>query len=150
VFYANPVPACTGLIVHRGRVLLVRRAHAPYRGWWDLPGGFLEVGETPERGLVRELREEIGVGVRRARLLGFAVDRYGPGGVMVLSAFYRVTPTRLVTRVADDVSEARWFAIARLPWRTIAFPGLRRLLRRTVLRGEPSSGSPSRSETRGR
>lgn len=135
VFYDNPVPAAIALIVHRGRVLLARRARPPYAGTWDLPGGFVEAGETPEQALVRELREEIGVGVRRARLVGFATDRYGRGGFPVLAAIYRVTPTSLAMRASDDVAEVRWFAIARLPWRAIAFPGLRRGLRRVLTAG---------------
>jgi len=144
IFYANPVPAVVAVIVYRGRVLLTRRARPPYQGTWDAPGGFLEAGETPEQGLRRELREEIGVGVRRARLVGFATDRYPysegatpprtprPGGFSVLAAAYRVTPTSMAMRAADDVAEVRWFVLARVPWRGIAFPGLRRLLRRTL------------------
>jgi len=131
-FYANPVPAVVAVIVRGGRVLLTQRARPPYQGTWDAPGGFLEVGETPEQGLRRELREEIGVGVRRARLVGFATDRYGPGGFSVLAAAYRVTPTSMAMFAADDVAEVRWFALARVPWRGIAFPGLRRLLRRVL------------------
>ncbi len=133
-FYDNPVPAAIALIEHRGRVLLGRRARPPYEGTWDLPGGFLEAGETPERGLARELREELGVGVRRARLIGFATDRYGPAGFMVLTTIYRVTPASLRFRVADDVSEVRWFPRGRLPYRRIAFPAMRRALR-AYLRG---------------
>jgi ADP-ribose pyrophosphatase YjhB (NUDIX family) len=141
-FYANPVLAVVAVIVRRGRLLLARRARPPYAGTWDAPGGFLEAGETPEQGLRRELREEVGVGVRGARFVGFATDRYGPGGFAVLVAAYRVTPTSTAMRAADDVSEVRWFPLARVPWRAIAFPGLRRLLRK-VLGGEPRPGSPA-------
>jgi 8-oxo-dGTP diphosphatase len=131
-YYANPVPATAALIVHRGRVLLGRRARPPYAGTWDLPGGFLESGETPERGLGREMREELGVGVRRLRFLGFARDRYGPGGFEVLVMLFRVTPTSWRMRAADDVSELRWFPVERVPYRAIAFAGLRRLVRRAL------------------
>src|SRR5687768_2084662 len=84
-FYSNPVPAAVAIIVRRGHVLLGRRARAPYQGTWDLPGGFLEPYETPEAGLDRELREELGVGVRASRFVGYAIDRYGKGGVAVLA-----------------------------------------------------------------
>ena len=133
------MPAVVAVIVRRGRLLLARRGRPPYAGTWDAPGGFLESGETPEQALRRELREEIGVGVRRARFVGFATDRYGPGGFVVLAAAYRVTPTSTKMRAADDVSEVRWFPLARVPWRAIAFVGLRGLLRKAV------SGGPRRS-----
>ena len=64
-FYDNPVPAVLGIAERGQRVLLARRAAPPHRGTWDLPGGFLEAGETPERALVRELREESSGSARR-------------------------------------------------------------------------------------
>jgi ADP-ribose pyrophosphatase YjhB (NUDIX family) len=128
-FYANPAPAAVALVMHAGRVLLARRARDPYAGTWDLPGGFLEQDETPLAGLRRELREEIGVGVRRASFVGFAIDRYGPGGVAVLTIVYRVTPPTGRVRAADDVAEVCWVRPREVPYREVAFPGLRRLLR---------------------
>ncbi|OGL08483.1 MAG: hypothetical protein A3F92_06940 [Candidatus Rokubacteria bacterium RIFCSPLOWO2_12_FULL_71_22] len=130
IFYGNPVPAAVGVILRRGRVLLTRRARPPYAGTWDLPGGFLEAGELPEACLVRELREELGLRVRRARLLGFATDRYGPRGFAVLTTVYRVEPHPGPLRPADDVSEARWFPRRGVPFGAIAFPSMRTLLRR--------------------
>jgi ADP-ribose pyrophosphatase YjhB (NUDIX family) len=128
-FYSNPVPAAVAIIVRRGHVLLGRRARAPYQGTWDLPGGFLEPYETPEAGLDRELREELGVGVRASRFVGYGIDRYGKGGVAVLALVYRVTPTSARFKPADDVSEVRWFPERALPFRDIAFPSVRKTLR---------------------
>jgi len=133
-FYGNPVPAAVALIARRGRVLLTLRARPPYAGTWDLAGGFLEAGELPAAALRRELREELGVGVRRMRFVGFATDRYGPRGFPILTLVYRVTPTSARVRPADDVAAARWFPARAVPYRAIAFPALRRLLRR-ALRG---------------
>jgi len=129
-FYGNPVPAAVGVVVRGGRVLLARRARPPYAGTWDLPGGFLEAGELPQACLAREVAEELGLRVRRARLLGFATDRYGPRGFPVLTAVYRVEVGAGRLRPADDVAEARWFPCGAVPFGTIAFPGMRRLLRR--------------------
>jgi len=131
-FYDNPVPAAVALVERGDRVLLVRRARPPYAGTWDLPGGFLEAGETPERGLRRELREELGLEVQRPRLMGFATDRYGPGGFPVLTVIYAVTAGAGRLRIADDVSGARWVPKGRVPFGTIAFRGLRRFLRRAL------------------
>ena len=133
-FYANPVPAAVGLITDGGRVLLARRARPPYAGTWDLPGGFLERGELPLAGLRRELLEEIGLRLRRASLIGFATDRYGPRGFAVLTIVYAVTPTSLHVRPADDVSATRWFPRTNVPYTQIAFPGLRRLLKSHLTR----------------
>src|SRR5436309_2255229 len=49
-FYDNPVPATVAVVEGPRGVLLARRAGAPFAGTWDLPGGFLEAGELPERG----------------------------------------------------------------------------------------------------
>ncbi len=84
-FYGNPVPAAVALIMRGGRLLLTRRARPPYAGTWDLPGGFLEAGERPEACVRRELREELALGIRQARLVDFALDRYGPKGILVLT-----------------------------------------------------------------
>jgi len=131
-FYGNPVPAAVALIMRGGRLLLTRRARPPYAGTWDLPGGFLEAGERPEACVRRELREELAMGIRQARLVDFALDRYGPKGIPVLTLVYRVTPGSGRPRPRDDVSEARWFPRRAIPYREIAFPGLRRFVRRWV------------------
>jgi 8-oxo-dGTP diphosphatase len=133
-YYADPVPATAAIVLERGRLLLGRRARPPYQGAWDLPGGFLETEELPEPSLRRELREEIGVGARRTTLIGFASDRYGLGGVTVLVAVYRVRLTSGRVRPDDDVVELRWFPLTEIPYRQIAFPAVRTLLRRYLAR----------------
>ena len=69
-----PILAVAAVIAHQGRVLLVRRGRPPAPGTWSLPGGALELGETLNQGLRREIHEETGLLVRPVRLLG-AFDR---------------------------------------------------------------------------
>ena len=128
VFYGNPVPATVAVVVGRRGILLCRRAAEPYRGTWDLAGGFLEADESPERGLRREVREELGARVLRARFCGFVVDRYGRGGIPVLGLVYEVQLAGRIT-ARSDVSEVRWFARDAIPWRRIGFASIRRALR---------------------
>lgn len=64
----QPVPAVAGVVIRRDdhgscEVLLVKRANPPSQGEWSLPGGVLELGETLEAGVIREIWEETGVRV---------------------------------------------------------------------------------------
>jgi 8-oxo-dGTP diphosphatase len=61
-----------GAVVHdaRGRLLLIRRGHAPSAGLWSVPGGRLEPGETEVQAVVREVAEETGLRVRPDRVVG--------------------------------------------------------------------------------
>ena len=63
---------CVGAVVHdaEGRLLLIRRGHAPSAGLWSVPGGRMEPGETQEQAVVRELAEETGLAVQPVRPLG--------------------------------------------------------------------------------
>jgi 8-oxo-dGTP diphosphatase len=54
----RPIVGVGAVIVDGDRVLLVKRAHEPLKGEWSLPGGAVEVGETLEAALIREVREE--------------------------------------------------------------------------------------------
>lgn len=131
-FYDNPALASCAVVTRRGRVLLARRANPPCAGLWDLPGGFLEAGETPEQALRRELREELGVKVRRARLVSFEPDHYGPDGFPTLTAVYRVDLTPGPIHCADDVAEVRWCPVTEIPFRSLAFLSMRRAIRKCL------------------
>jgi ADP-ribose pyrophosphatase YjhB (NUDIX family) len=71
---SGPVPEvpCVGAVVHdaRGRLLLIRRGHAPSAGLWSVPGGRVEAGESETEAVVRETAEETGLRVRPDRVLG--------------------------------------------------------------------------------
>lgn len=66
---AYPVVGVGAVVVHDGRALLVRRGKEPLRGRWVIPGGAVELGETLEEAVVREVREETGVTVRPERVM---------------------------------------------------------------------------------
>jgi len=124
--YRNSKPCGEAVVVRDGRVMLTRRARAPLEGWWDLPGGFLEPGEHPEVGVVRELREETGLEVRPRRLIGVYMDVYGPDGDPTMSLTYECEVVGGQERADDDVLEIGWFRPEELP--AIAFEHGQRVL----------------------
>ena len=75
--YANAKP-CGGALISddEGGLLLVKRAHDPYDGCWDIPGGFCDLREHPRDAAVREAREELGVTVRLGELVGMYMGEY--------------------------------------------------------------------------
>jgi len=66
------------VIIEHGRALLIRRGSEPLKGQWSIPGGTLELGESLQEGVVRELREETGLEVRVVEVIE-VFDRIFPG-----------------------------------------------------------------------
>ena len=66
---ARPVVGVGGVVVRDGRVLLIRRGKEPLYGRWVIPGGTVELGETLEEALVREMEEETGLLVEPLEVL---------------------------------------------------------------------------------
>lgn len=67
-----PVVPCVGAVVvdDAGRLLLIRRGHAPSAGLWSVPGGHVEPGESLSEAVVREVREETGLDVHPGTVVG--------------------------------------------------------------------------------
>jgi ADP-ribose pyrophosphatase YjhB (NUDIX family) len=124
VHYRNSKPCVGAVIVLGDHVLLSRRAGPPLQGAWDLLGGFLEAGEHPLDGLRRELREEAGLTLVEADLLGIWMGDYQ--GHPTLNLVYRCT-VEGQPKAADDSAEVRWWPLAALP-RDLAWPHEREAL----------------------
>src|SRR5262245_24962591 len=76
--WSDPKPCASGLVTHEGRLLMVRRAHQPWLGHWDVPGGFCGTDEHPIATAEREVGEETGLAIRITGILGMWMDEYGP------------------------------------------------------------------------
>lgn len=114
---ADSAPGQTQVVVggalcdDRGRLLAARRTAPPaLAGRWELPGGKVEPGETPEEALVRELREELGV---EAEPLGRVEGEWPLGGGLVLHV-WRARLLCGTPRPLQDHDELRWLGAAEL------------------------------------
>ena len=112
----SPLVGVGAIIIQDGRVLLVKRGHAPLAGEWSIPGGVLELGETVRAAAVREAREETCLTVEPAELLGVydRVLRDDAGRTLyhfVLIDFL-CCPVAGQAQAADDADEVRWFTPA--------------------------------------
>ena len=65
----RPVVGVGGVVIENGRALLIRRGSEPLLGRWSIPGGTLELGESLEHGVARELKEETGLTVRIVEMI---------------------------------------------------------------------------------
>ena len=115
-------------MIERAKVLLVRRARAPWANAWGAPGGFCEVGEHPIETAEREVLEETGLRVAVTGYVGVWVEEYAdepapPGAEVINVAYYTASPLGDPEGPVDpeEVSEVRWFEWDELP-RNVAPP----------------------------
>jgi ADP-ribose pyrophosphatase YjhB (NUDIX family) len=100
-----------GVIVENGRALLIRRGSEPLLGEWSIPGGMLELGETLEEGVARELLEETGVIVRVIELIEvfdriYLESTAGAQEVQKRPRFHYVIVDYLCERIAGEPAAA--------------------------------------------
>jgi len=113
--YENPVPASAVVLVDKNhRVLLVKRAVEPKIGYWCLPGGFMELHETPESSALRELEEETGICGKIERLIGLTTHE-SPRYHTILMMGFLVKTFQGQPIAGDDASDVKFFAPEHLP-----------------------------------
>jgi 8-oxo-dGTP diphosphatase len=130
IAFYNPKPV--GCAVPRdraGRVWLARRGHEPGKGRWSMPGGFVDLGETVETAILRELREELEVDATIGALVGVYSRADAPVLVIVFEAWLDGTP-----QATDEAPEVRAFDAPDIPWDELAFPSDRAALTTVLAR----------------
>ena len=118
-YYANPCSATAAFIVNdNDEMLVVRRGKEPAKGTLDLPGGFVDMYETVEEGMRREIKEETGLDVQEIQYQFSSpnVYQYSGMGVHTLDMDYlvRVPGGATPIKAADDAAEALWIPISQL------------------------------------
>jgi NAD+ diphosphatase len=115
IHYVNPLPVALAFTVNSNNELLViRRAHEPAFNEWALPGGFLEAGEHPEEGCLRELFEETSLEGSVKNLIGVYHRESELYGSLVVVA-YKVVAAHEKIAINHEVFEAGFYPPDRLP-----------------------------------
>ncbi len=126
IHYVNPKMVVGAVVEWGEEILLCRRAINPRRGYWTVPAGFLEVGETLEQGAAREAWEEAQADIRIQELLSVInVTRVGQVHVM-----FRACLAAPDFGVGDESLEVGLFKESDIPWDDLAFPSVRFTLER--------------------
>jgi ADP-ribose pyrophosphatase YjhB (NUDIX family) len=116
-FYANPSSATAAFIVRNGNLLVARRGKEPAKGTFDLPGGFVDMDETAEEGMCREIMEETGLRVKQLHYLFSIPNRYVYSGMTIhtLDMFYNAqVADEDVPHADDDAAELMWIPISQV------------------------------------
>jgi ADP-ribose pyrophosphatase YjhB (NUDIX family) len=126
VHYENPRIVVGCVPEHAGRILICRRAIEPRRGYWTVPAGFMENGETMEAGAARECFEEALASVEIGSLLALVNI---PEAHQV-HVFFRARLTTSAFGAGTESLEAKLVEATDIPWDDIAFPSTRFALER--------------------
>lgn len=112
VYWNNPLPVAAAIVPHNsGGIVLVKRGVEPRKGSWCLPAGFMEVGETPEQGAVREAGEEAKIKIEIERL----IYTFAPPKTPQVLLFFVAKEIDQTPSPGSDATEARVFQLDELP-----------------------------------
>ena len=134
-FYLSPAPTVAILLKNiNNEYLFVKRKFQPKKGYWDLPGGFLDYRETYEKALKREVREELGITISVFNYIGSATDVYDYKGISyytIVAVYGGFIEQKIIP--ADDVETFLFFTEKNIPENKFAFPGLLSLVKKYIL-----------------
>lgn len=116
-FYINSSPTASAIPIKDGKILLAKRAIKPNKGKYDFIGGFLNKGEGPEKGVVREAKEESGLDIKVINILGIYMDKYEHQGesINTINIYYIAHVVGGKENPQDDVASLHWFSVDKLP-----------------------------------
>lgn len=124
VHYQNPKIVAGCIAVWQEQILLCRRAIEPRRGFWTLPAGFMENGETLQQAASRETAEEACAQVTDLHLYTL----FDLPHISQVQVFFRAELVQGAFAVGEESLEVQLFAQDRIPWAELAFPTVGRTL----------------------
>lgn len=114
-YYRNAKLCASVLPIKDGKVLLGKRGNEPFKGAYDIIGGFMEADELPEAAATREAKEETGLDIKITSLLGIYSDRYGEDGDYTLNLHYIGEVIGGDMKPMDDLVALEWVPISDVP-----------------------------------
>ncbi|GBC60220.1 DNA mismatch repair protein MutT [Desulfonema ishimotonii] len=128
-YFHNVATAAAGIIEIGNQIILTRRARNPKKGMLDLPGGFVDYGESAEEGLRREIREELNLDIREMAYLTSFPNIYWYKNVKynTLDMLF-VCKTNGIKKIRpqDDVADFHFISPWQIAPKQIAFPSVRK------------------------
>jgi ADP-ribose pyrophosphatase YjhB (NUDIX family) len=103
------------MITRGNNILLARRKYEPAKGKWDIPGGFVDEGESVEEAVDRETLEETNLQVNSKKYLGSIPDVYGVREMPTVNLCFHVDDWEGEPKPGSDVKSLDWFAPDELP-----------------------------------
>ncbi|MEM8496457.1 MAG: NUDIX domain-containing protein [Pseudomonadota bacterium] len=135
-FYRNAASAVAAVLLYEDEILVGKRGRNPCKGLLDLPGGFVDPGESLEAALFRELYEELGLRLDDANYLGSGSNRYHYANVDydTTDAFFEIRfGRRPAVTAMDDLEDFVWLNLGEMELDQFAFESQRKLLRQHYL-----------------
>ncbi len=131
-YYLSPSTSNGAILENsRGEILLAKRKYEPKKDQWDVPGGFIDYGESVEGSLQRELQEELNISISHLTYLHSYTDTYDYKGItyqtLALIFYGKISDENL--KASDDITEVAFFPKDRLPYDKVAFPSIKQVLK---------------------
>ncbi len=133
IAYENPKVVVGAVCLWDDQVLLCRRAIGPREGFWTIPAGFMELGESTAEGAAREVWEEACARIETTSLIGM----YEVPRISQVHIFFRATMTAPDFAAGVESREVALFAWDRIPWGELAFPSVIWALENAQTSGAP-------------
>ncbi len=128
IHYINPKIIVGAVCDWQDKVLLCRRAIEPRSGYWTVPAGFMEIGESTEEGAIRETWEEATARIKIVSLLGL----YNIVRLSQVQIFYRANMLSPEMSAGIETLELDLFSWDKIPWDDLAFPTVHWTLKKAI------------------
>jgi ADP-ribose pyrophosphatase YjhB (NUDIX family) len=132
-FFINPKYNVSVLVINKeGEFVLVRRNRNPYKDLLDVPGGFVDKGETAEQAAIREIKEELNLELSAIKYFGSYPEEYEYKGVIVdvLTALYIAKEIDTANvKADDDAAEIVFLKPENINYDDIGFPSMKKFLK---------------------